>query len=70
MPSKLEKFVDFETFKNCHSFGFEDISKGFTLKGKWHERQFKNNNPIVLELGCGRGEYSVGLAAENQNKNY
>jgi tRNA (guanine-N7-)-methyltransferase len=40
------------------------------MRGKWHEEYFHNNNPIVLELGCGRGEYTVGLAAHNPNKNY
>jgi len=70
MPSKLEKFNEFETFKNCLSFGFDNIPQGFAMKGHWHEKQFQNSNPIVLELGCGRGEYSVGLAQENPNKNY
>ena len=36
--------------------------KGFPLRGKWNEEYFKNDNPIVLELGCGKGEYAVGLA--------
>lgn len=42
----------------------------FDMKGKWNERFFKNDNPIVLELGCGRGEYSVGLARMFPDKNY
>ena len=70
MPSKLEKFSEFETFKNCLSFGFRNIPQGFATKGHWQEKQFQNSNPIVLELGCGRGEYSVGLAQENAHKNY
>jgi tRNA (guanine-N7-)-methyltransferase len=70
MPSKLEKFADFETFQNCKSFGFDDIPKGFAMKGQWHMQQFGNQNPVVVELGCGRGEYTVGLAEENRNKNY
>ena len=40
------------------------------MRGKWHEEYFHTDNPIVLELGCGRGEYTVGLAAHNPNKNY
>ena len=40
------------------------------MRGKWHEEYFHNSNPIVLELGCGRGEYTVGLAARYPNKNY
>ena len=70
MPSKQEKFADFETFTNCLSFGFDTISEGFAMKGNWHHEQFKNNNPLVLELSCGRGEYTVGLAEENPEKNF
>ena len=36
--------------------------QGFPLKGNWHKEFFNNDNPIVLELGCGKGEYAVGLA--------
>lgn len=70
MPSKLEKFAEFDSFKNCFTLYFENISQGLALKGKWRSDYFKNNNPIVLELGCGRGEYTVGLAKNNPNKNY
>ena len=42
----------------------------FEMKGKWNEQFFKNNNPIVLELGCGRGEYTVGLAKMFPDKNF
>jgi tRNA (guanine-N7-)-methyltransferase len=41
-----------------------------TIKGKWNETYFKNNNPIILELACGRGEYTTGLAAIYPNKNF
>lgn len=70
MPSKLEKFADFGKFDNCFSFAFEEIGKGFAMKGKWLETFFKNANPIVLELGCGRGEYTVGLGEANPQKNF
>lgn len=70
MPSKQEKFVDFNSFTNCFTLYFENIKEGFPLSGKWHKEYFKNENPIVLELGCGKGEYSVGLAKNNPNKNY
>jgi tRNA (guanine-N7-)-methyltransferase len=70
MPGKLQKFADFNSFKNCFTLYFENISEGLPLKGKWHSEYFKNQNPIVLELGCGRGEYTVGLAQNNPGKNY
>jgi len=70
MPSKLEKFEDFGKFENCFSFAFEEIGKGFNMKGSWSDSFFKNANPIVLELGCGRGEYTVGLGEANPQKNF
>lgn len=45
-------------------------SNGFPLRGKWHNEFFGNNNPIVLELGCGKGEYTVGLARRYKDKNF
>jgi tRNA (guanine-N7-)-methyltransferase len=70
MPSKLEKFADVASFKNCFTLFFENISKGFELKGKWRENYFKNQLPLVLELGCGKGEYTVGLASARPDKNF
>lgn len=70
MPSKLEKFAEIITLPNYHQFLFQELEQGFAKKGKWHSEIFKNNNPIVLELGCGKGEYSVGLAENNRDKNF
>jgi tRNA (guanine-N7-)-methyltransferase len=70
MPSKLEKFADFEKFRNCFSMPFHKLAEGFPLKGKWKSDYFGNENPLVLELGCGRGEYTVGLAGAHRNRNY
>lgn len=70
MPGKLQKFAEFEQFKNCFSFHFMELNKGFPMKGKWREQFFKNSNPLVLELGCGKGEYTVGLGEKNRNKNF
>jgi tRNA (guanine-N7-)-methyltransferase len=41
-----------------------------TIKGNWHHQFFKNNNPITLELACGRGEYTVGLARHHAQRNF
>ena len=48
----------------------EDMKEGFHLKGIWNKEFFKNDNPLVLELGCGMGEYSVGLAEKCPDKNF
>jgi len=70
MPTKQEKFAEFESFENCFTLFWENLKQGFPLKGKWHQEYFKNNDPIVLELGCGKGEYTIGLAQHHLNKNY
>ncbi len=69
MPGKLQKFDEVERFSNCFSFHYLELEKGFAGKGKWHHF-FENKNPLVLELGCGKGEYTVGLAAANRHKNF
>lgn len=67
--NKLKRFKENETFKNVIQPTREEVEKGFRFKGKWHEF-FKNDRPIVLELGCGKGEYSVGLAERYPDKNF
>ena len=60
-----------ETFPHVFQFPFSKIqSDGFPLKGNWHREFFGNNNPIVVELGCGKGEYTVGLAKMFPDKNF
>ena len=71
--NKLKKFAEMETFHNVFQCGAREMVEGSSvvaMRGKWHEEYFHNDNPIVLELGCGRGEYTVGLAARYPNKNY
>ena len=69
--NKLARFAENETFANLFQISYEQITEeGFALKGKWNEEFFKNDNPIVLELGCGKGEYTVGLAKKYPNKNF
>ena len=57
-------------FSNVFQPTFEELKTGFSIKGKWKSDIFKNNYPLVLELGCGKGEYSVGLARKYPNKNF
>ena len=57
-------------FSNVVQPTFEELKAGFSIKGKWKSDIFKNNYPLVLELGCGKGEYSVGLARKYPNKNF
>ena len=69
--NKLKRFKENETFVNVFQPTREEVvADSFALKGKWNSEFFKNDNPIVLELGCGKGEYSVGLAQLNPNKNF
>jgi len=60
---KLAKFADMETYENVFQYPYSVVEHvPFDLQGHWHEQYFHNQNPIVLELGCGKGEYTVGLA--------
>lgn len=69
--NKLKRFKENETFANVvQPKRDESLSGQFPLKGKWRTDFFKNDNPIVLELGCGKGEYTIGLAKKFPNKNF
>ncbi|TWP29211.1 tRNA (guanosine(46)-N7)-methyltransferase TrmB [Apibacter muscae] len=67
---KLRKFAETKTFTNVIQPTRDEIVNNFSYKGNWNKLFFKNSNPIVLELGCGKGEYSVGLAKFFPNKNF
>ena len=69
--NKLKKFSENHTFRCMVQPEFDEIfGKDHPLKGHWRSDFFGNDNPIVLELGCGRGEYTVGLAAAHPEVNY
>ena len=69
--NKLAKFAELNTFGHVIQLSYRSlINEGFSLKGNWSKAFFKNDNPIVLELGCGKGEYTVGLARLFPDKNF
>jgi tRNA (guanine-N7-)-methyltransferase len=69
--NKLARFAALKTYNHVIEPSMDEIDSGaFELKGKWRSHFFKNDNPIVLELGCGKGEYAVGLARRYPNKNF
>jgi tRNA (guanine-N7-)-methyltransferase len=60
---KLQKFAEVKEFANCYE-------KAEELKGKWKSDVFKNDNPITVELACGKGEYTIGLAERFPDRNF
>jgi len=69
--NKLERFAEMETLPNVVQVPFDEVYlKDFKYKGSWKKDFFKNRNPLVLELGCGKGEYTLGLAKQFQLKNF
>ena len=69
--NKLKRFKENETFANVFQPSRDElIESRYKFKGRWNADVFKNENPIVLELGCGKGEYTIGLAKRFPNKNF
>jgi tRNA (guanine-N7-)-methyltransferase len=68
--NKLKRFEEIKTFGNVFQPTIDFHSPDHELKGKWNEKVFLNDLPVVLELGCGRGEYTIGLAQNYPGKNF
>ncbi|AFU69112.1 tRNA (guanine-N(7)-)-methyltransferase TrmB-like protein [Psychroflexus torquis ATCC 700755] len=69
--NKLKRFQDNEVFDNViQPLRSEIVDEEFQFKGKWKRDFFKNDKPLILELGCGKGEYTLGLAERNKDCNY
>lgn len=69
--NKLKKFSEMDSMECVFQYPFKILQEsGFPMKGKWASEYFRNDNPIVLELGCGKGEYTVGLASKFPDKNF
>lgn len=69
--NKLKRFRENETFNNViQPTRDELVNQNFGHKGQWNDKYFKNNHPLVLELGCGKGEYTIALAKRYPNKNF
>ena len=68
---KLAKFADMAEYPHGFEYPYSVMDDSpCEMKGRWKSDFFKNDNPIVLELGCGRGEYTVGLARRYPEKNF
>ena len=68
---KLARFAEMDTFNHVVQAEFNEVfQKDYKLKGRWNKDFFRNDNPIILELGCGKGEYTVGLAQQRPEINF
>lgn len=67
---KLQRFAENETFNHFFQPGWDELSAGFSLRGKWNSDFFGNNNPVSIEMGCGKGEYTVDLSKKYPSRNF
>jgi tRNA (guanine-N7-)-methyltransferase len=70
VKKKLAHFAENLTFSHLFQNPHPDFNTEFVLKGKWDLEYFQNDHPITLELGCGKGEYTVNLATQNPGRNF
>lgn len=68
--NKLAHFAENLTFPHLFQPDYSDLKDGYFMQGKWGTDFFKNSNPITLEVGCGKGEYTVGLAQKYIDRNF
>lgn len=68
--NKLARFAENLQFPNMFQPSMEECKTGIAMKGNWRSDFFKNDNPIILELGCGKGEYTIGLAKKYPSVNF
>lgn len=68
--NKLKKYAETQQYENILQPARQKLFDGYELRGRWHEEVFGNNRPIVLELGAGKGEYSLLLAKKYPGKNF
>lgn len=69
--NKLKKFADLDTYEHVVQIPFKQLElEEFQYKGKWSSEFFGNNHPVILELGCGKGEYTVKLASHFPELNF
>ncbi|MBS4013167.1 MAG: tRNA (guanosine(46)-N7)-methyltransferase TrmB [Bacteroidetes bacterium] len=68
--TKLKKFAELDTLTNVIQPDCQNISENYHLRGHWSRAFFRNSNPLVLEIGCGKGEYTVSQALECPDKNF
>ena len=69
--NKISRFAELKTFSNVIESDIDEVfTKNHRLKGKWSNEIFENNKPIILELGCGKGEYTIKLAEKYPDKNF
>jgi tRNA (guanine-N7-)-methyltransferase len=67
---KLLHFAENKTFPHFFEPSYDELFRGYELKGNWKKNFFKDGHSLIIELGCGKGEYTVGLAERYPNKNF
>lgn len=71
MPKKkLRRFAENATFSHFFQPDWDELSNGFSLRDNWNDKYFGNTNPLVIEVGCGKGEYCTALSEKYPNKNF